>query len=153
MLTVCLVLLLIGVGLLIIEMFIPGFGVCGVTALILLALSAVLAVIYVPYGWVFVSLEALVITGLLLLIFRYFKKNMQGKLVLGENLNEDSDRYSGMDSFLGREGVARTTLRPFGTVDFNGVLVDSCSEGEYIEKGRRVKVVEVKNQRVTVSQI
>ena len=51
---------------------------------------------------------------------------------------------------LGLEGEAITLLRPAGTIQIGDKRVDAVSEGEYIERGSRVKVITVEGGRVVV---
>lgn len=53
-------------------------------------------------------------------------------------------------ALLGRQGVVSRELRPAGTVLIDGNPIDVVSEGDYIEKGRTVTVVEVTGNRVVV---
>jgi membrane-bound serine protease (ClpP class) len=50
----------------------------------------------------------------------------------------------------GDEGVAHTTLRPAGKAVFGGALVDVMSDGEFVEPGTRVVVLEVRGDQVVV---
>ena len=56
-------------------------------------------------------------------------------------------------SLLGQEGVAVTQLRPAGMARFAGKKVDVISEGEVIDPDTRVRVVEVKGNRVVVRPV
>jgi membrane-bound serine protease (ClpP class) len=51
----------------------------------------------------------------------------------------------------GREGTARTPLRPSGTATFGEQRCDVMSQGTYIEAGARVRVVAVNGGRVIVA--
>jgi membrane-bound serine protease (ClpP class) len=56
-------------------------------------------------------------------------------------------------SLIGAEGEVHSALRPAGTVNINGKRVDAVSEGSFIDKGARVRVLEVHGSRVVVEQI
>lgn len=75
------------------------------------------------------------------------------KLFLQESLDADKGYVSterGLDSLLGRKGVVVADLRPSGMVDIEGRRTDVVTNGEMIDKGIRVKVVEVEGNRVVV---
>ena len=54
---------------------------------------------------------------------------------------------------VGAVGIAATQLRPAGTGQFGEKLVDVTTEGDLIEKGASIKVVEVEGSRVVVMRI
>ncbi len=54
---------------------------------------------------------------------------------------------------LGRQGSAVTRLIPSGKVRFGDELVDVVADGEYIEPGRQVAVIEVRGTRVVVRSV
>ena len=152
--TVCLVLLVAGLICLVVEMFIPGFGVIGFCGLLALVASGVLAVLYIPHGWLFVTAEAALLAGIGYLVYQGIrKKQLLGKLIMTDTLVEDVPEISGLDTLIGKEGRTTTVLRPFGEADFNGRQLDVCSDGAYIDRGARVKVFEVKNNRIMVREV
>lgn len=51
---------------------------------------------------------------------------------------------------VGQCGRVVTQLRPSGTVEINGRLVDVSSRGDWIESGRVVKVVDIQGNRIAV---
>ena len=54
---------------------------------------------------------------------------------------------------VGKEGVARTPLRPSGVAVFGDERVDVLTEGERVDPGARVRVVAVKGNRVVVRSV
>ena len=44
-------------------------------------------------------------------------------------------------------------LRPVGRADFDGVKLDVLAEGEFVDVGKRVKVVRVEGRKIVVRQI
>jgi membrane-bound serine protease (ClpP class) len=50
-------------------------------------------------------------------------------------------------------GTAITTLRPAGTARFDNAIVDVVAEGDFIEKGRKIKIIQIQGNRVAVRQI
>jgi len=151
MLQLAIVLLVLGVCLLIVELFMPGFGVFGIAGLISFAAAVALTVVSSPYGLLFAGIE---LAGLGLLavaaIWYVRKKQLYGKLILDETLNKEEPEHGDLSSFMGKEGVTKTTLRPFGKVDFNGATVEVYADGQYISENIRVKVVDVTEHKITV---
>ena len=55
-------------------------------------------------------------------------------------------------SLLGATGIAETNLRPSGKGRFGNELVDVVTEGDLIEKGKPITIVEVQGSRVVVKR-
>jgi membrane-bound serine protease (ClpP class) len=152
MVQLCFALLLLGIMCLIVEMFMPGFGVFGISGIVLMVISGVLAVIYVPYGWFIVAAEGALLTVMFIFMTCYIRRRqLHGRLIMNENLNEDMPPIGDLESLIGKEGVTVTVLRPFGAADFNGVRMEVSSCGPFIEKGVRITVSQVEKNKITVS--
>ena len=57
------------------------------------------------------------------------------------------------DPYLGRVGEVSADLRPAGKGMFDGQLLDIVADGEFIEKGTRVKVVRHEGSRIVVDKV
>jgi hypothetical protein len=73
----------------------------------------------------------------------------------GEDEHEGSGQEAGqgLAALLGAIGSAATTLRPAGIARFGDRFVDVVSEGNLIEIGSRVQVVEIEGNRIVVKEI
>lgn len=56
-------------------------------------------------------------------------------------------------ALLGAIGVAATPLRPAGMVRFGEDYVDVVAEGSYVEAGTRVQVIEIEANRIVVKEV
>jgi len=136
------------------DIYIEGFGPLGVVGLLLAAASLFITVAFVDLGLFIVLGKLGVMVPGTFLFYRFLRvRQMDGRFVLHDTLNEDVQDVSGLVYFLGKEGVAQTALRPYGTADFNGSSVDVCSQSKYIPAGKRIKVVDVKERKVLVSLV
>jgi membrane-bound serine protease (ClpP class) len=54
---------------------------------------------------------------------------------------------------VGIAGTATTVIRPSGTVDFGDGPVDVVSQGEFIDRGSRVKIVDLDKSKVIVEEV
>ncbi len=155
MLYLAVALFILGLSLLITEMVVPGFGVPGIIGILSLILSVIVTLIAAPeYGMII----AVGIIGIVIIIFMIMRKwltNKQAysKIILEDVVGDEKLEYEDLDYFLGKEGLTLTPLKPCGTVDFNGVRIETFSVGPYIPAKVRVKVIEVSNQKIIVQQI
>ena len=67
------------------------------------------------------------------------------ELMVRERLTTEEGYVAGrqeQNAYIGKVGVAATTLRPAGTVELeDGTRIDVVTAGEFIEKGEPVQVV------------
>lgn len=138
-----------------IELFLPG-GVFGILGAIAFVASIVLA--FRQYeemaSWI-VGGELVAATVLILIGIKTFPHSHAGKLlILGRKLDSKLG-YSGtepLDEFVGREGESLTHLRPAGIAKIGEKRLNVVSEGTFIDRGKRVKVVAVEGNRVVVRE-
>jgi membrane-bound serine protease (ClpP class) len=151
---VALVLLICGALFLLAEFFIPGFGFFGVSGILLVVVSAVMTIVYVRFGLFIVIAEAAVLVLLGYLIAEYFNKSSDSnRVVLNETLKEDVNKAELLRSYIGKEAVTRTPLKPFGNIDIDGVYLEACSDGEFIGAGEKVLVVREYESKLYVRKI
>lgn len=153
-----------GVILLLIEIFvIPGFGVAGISGIILIFLSIFLSLIgsgpfitFDSISMAIIQLAFAIIAALVLifLIAKYLpKSSLFNRLVLSdaEKAEEGFVSVSEETTLLGKTGVAITILRPVGIAEIDGKRVEVVSDGEFIQPGTEIKVIKVEGMRVLVS--
>ena len=150
-------LFIIGLALLLVEVFIiPGFGIAGV-----LGLAALFGSIFLSTPDPSTAVQSLVIAiiGAAVLIFIVFRftpgRKVFKRLVL--DMEETPEKgyvaaKQGLVSLIGKQGIAKTTLRPSGTAEFDDAFVDVVTSGEYIEEGTPIVVTNVEGMRVIVKQ-
>ncbi len=157
------VVFIIGVVLLIVELFIvPGFGVFGVAGIICIIGSLFMGLIS---DWPTVDSNMLnnaiiQLAGTLIgsgILFYFVarllpKTSIFGSLVLKSKIEEKSGYTTEekVKEFVGKQGKAITDLRPSGTVDIDGVRVDVVTEGGFIKIGSKVIVIEEEGSKVVV---
>lgn len=144
--------LITGVALLVVEVFVPGFGLPGISGIVLLVIGIVLTWnTYGPVAGLAVTLIALALAGISISIS--VKSAATGKLsksalILNE-VTQPAEHEEG-DALLGKEGVTDTVLNPVGIAVFDGVRLNVVSEGSYLEKGVKVKVQQVEGNKIIV---
>ncbi|MBX3443028.1 MAG: hypothetical protein KF774_11540 [Planctomyces sp.] len=169
-------LLLFGFGVfaLAMEIFvIPGVGVFGVTGVLAMVASLVMAsqtFSLVDQGRSFddatktlgtLGISIVAVAGVAVAISRYlpripFLKDMilsppgMPSLTSPDEPRLRPDSTVGGESLIGRQGQSRTMLRPAGKAEIDGRLLDVVSDGEMIPAGTPVEIVQVQGNRVIV---
>jgi membrane-bound serine protease (ClpP class) len=154
-----LILFLIGLILLLIEIFVvPGFGITGVSGILAVGFS----IIFV-FGGIYSALYAIakiISYSLVFMLGIYFwgpKLSLFERFILKDEINADQGfvalEKGIFDHLTGLEGVAVSPCRPGGKVKIGDERFDVISDGEYIEKGARVSVRKVEGSRIVVRQL
>ena len=149
------VLLLVGFTLVVIEMYIPGFGVPGIAGIIMLILGVFFARPS-PLGAVIMVLIIVALLCIALSICLHSAAHgrlSKSRLVLHEVATQaETSETNDLSYFVGRTGETRTVLRPAGMAEFDGVKLNVVSDGEYIANGARVVVDRVEGNRIVVRE-
>ena len=151
-------LFLFGMGLLIVEAFMPGFGLPGITGSIMEI--AVIVLTYIHHGGVAalgVTVCILAIMGIAVsLALRSASKGRLSRSGMVLNDEEDAnalDVSEDLKVFVGKEGVTTTVLRPIGMAEFDGMRLNVESEGEFIPAATPVTVHRVEGRNVIVRKL
>ncbi len=51
---------------------------------------------------------------------------------------------------VGDDGVARSAMRPYGTVEIGGRLIEAATDGDYLPSGTAIRVREVRGEKIIV---
>lgn len=150
------IIFIVGLIFLVIEMFIPDFGIAGGIGIVLLVIG-ILITASTPLEAVVMFIMLLAIVGVVVTVVLHSatKGRLSKTLILKDSLNKEAG-YIGtedLEYFIGREGISITVLRPSGTAEFDGVKLDVVSEGEYIPKGSKIKIIQVSGRRIVVKAI
>lgn len=156
----------------------PGFGIAGVTGLVLVIGSTILAMqsFVLPADqadWRALSISAVVTIGacvastiLLAALVRYFHVLPGlGKMVLkpeaydpaGGEFDADGKKVavggSGAEPlFVGDWGIAVAPLKPTGIAEFADRRFSVSTQGEYLEAGEPVRIVAVRGRKIVVER-
>lgn len=146
-------LIISGIILLLIEMIIPGFGIFGLTGLLLC--------LWGIYDWMgggpmaLIMVTVLSVIGVLLLwwIVSIFPKTRLGErltLRLQSTKEKGYATHPDPNRWLGKIGYTKTVLRPAGTIVVEGTFLDVVTDGEFYEPGTEVEVISVTGGRIVV---
>lgn len=147
----------LGIVLLAIEIFvIPGFGITGI-----LGILGIAAGIFMSFGInniaqatlvVFVSLVSDIILIIILARFILKSKGFKNKIALETDTAGYHSSVS-YDDLLGLEGITDTFFRPSGNIIIDGKKYDAITEGEFINKGTKIKVILVEGNKIVIKEV
>lgn len=147
---------LAGVILLIVEAFMPGFGVPGISGIILLL--AGVAMTWYEYGAMVglgTTVAVLALVGVVISVS--LKSASSGRLSKSDLILNDTEtppsENADMQLLVGKEGVVKNTLRPVGTAEFDCGKLHVTSDGEYVSEGQKVRIVRVEGTQIFVNKI
>jgi membrane-bound serine protease (ClpP class) len=165
------ILFMAGLVLLGVEVFVlPGYGVAGVSGIILIMSALILSLIY-NVGFDFeMTMPAQIINAFLTVILgtvggffgsiylakRFLSTTMMSSMVLSSVQNRE-EGYVGVNSkeseLIGRTGKAHTLLHPSGKVEIDGDIFDATALTSYIEKGESIQVVKHETAQLFVKKV
>ena len=153
------------------EIFvIPGFGIAGLSGIVLLIISLMLSVLRSTnfdvadtshmklYSIIASFLIGLGVLVMLLIIFRKRILNLKIfdtvvlKSTIGSkvNIQHESNDLADLQE---TQGVTASALRPMGKIIINGTTFEAKTYGEFIDSGAKVKVISIENQYLVVKPI
>ncbi|MEG1581991.1 MAG: NfeD family protein [Clostridia bacterium] len=147
----------LGIGLILVmlELFIPGFGVFGIGGFLCMivgtvartiehGLSATEIVLYITYIILIYVFVIGIIVSILVLSAKY---GALAKTSLFENKTTlpvtDKKKLREQNKMIGKKGIAVTDLKPCGKVDIDGEVIDVISTKKYIYYGTSVVITDI----------
>ena len=154
-----LVCFLVGIGLLVLEAFMPGFGLPGISGIVMEIVA--IALTWVNHGPVAaLGLTIIVLSLIAIAISMSLRSATKGRLSRSKIILKDRESNEAgyrsaedMQVFLGKEGETTTVCRPTGMAEFDGVKLNVVSEGEFLPAGTRIRIVQVEGSRIVVRVI
>lgn len=161
-----------GVALIAVEIFaIPGFGVTGITGIILVVTGLTLSLInnvgfdFTPVNTdkIISSLFLVIISIFIAIIASYFitrslftKNRFFGSLAL-DTVASSTEGFTASDKNylekVGMTGTAHTILRPAGKVKIGDEVFDATALTGYIEKGEKIEVARYETGQLFVKKV
>ncbi len=165
-----LLLFLAGLTFLAVELFVlPGFGVAGLTGMLLLGASLILAsqrfgLPRTPEQWSTLAQSLSVLMGSMATFFivatfmsRYFGAlPVLGMLMLKPPTDGEGEAdIAAVDQgpMVGDVGRADSALRPAGRARFGHRMLDVMTDGDFIDPGTNVRIVSISGRRVFVEPV
>ena len=151
------VLLYVG-GLLLIlaEAILPG-AICGIIGFLLVCVSAGMNIANFEGGTAFTIalVQLLGAVGAVICSMLILAKTRAARFLTLEASQRPEAGYVNMQSdssLLGARGTVMTALRPAGTIQVGERRIDAVAQGQLIDKGEPVRVIEVHGNRVVVER-
>ncbi len=147
-----LLLVLVGFLLLAVEVLvIPGFGLAGILGIAALAAGGILS--WTTYGplWGLTVVSGAVL-GSFALLWLVAKTKVGRSIALDARI-EGTTADESLDKLVGQTGEALSILRPSGQALIRGDKYAVLTDGQFLEKGRRVVVVRVDAGKLVVEPV
>ena len=145
-----------GTGLIMMEAFMPGFGVAGIAGIILEIVAVVLTNNYYGLLWSLIATFAvLLFVGIA--VFLSYRSAMKGRLSKSSLVLHETESGASsappLESWADREGTAVTALRPAGFIEIGGVRLSASTSGEFLTKGTSVRVTGAEGDHLVIQKI
>jgi membrane-bound serine protease (ClpP class) len=171
------ILFILGLGLLAVEIFLmPGFGVIGISGIILIGFSLILSMqdFIIPrfsWEWTLMGRNAIVvcvgllaaITGIAVIALLGPKTKMFDRLMLKTQIDQTASEGSGWQNdggvesnftaLTGKTGKTVTMLRPIGKAEIEGEIFQVETDGSFVEPGKEIKIVKVQGNTIIVRSV
>jgi membrane-bound ClpP family serine protease len=143
-------LLVLGLGVMVLEVFVPSGGILGFVSILALLASVATAFLELgaTAGMASLAVVVLAVPAVLSVAFRWFPETPLGRRVLppapeSADVLPDPTRRQHARDLVGRTGLTVSELLPWGGVQIDGEVVDAVSEDGPIAAGVAIEVVGV----------
>jgi membrane-bound ClpP family serine protease len=146
-------LIVFGLALVVAEIiFVPGTTLVGVFGFAFLVVGVGLSFRYFgsEAGWITVGVTT-VASGAIL--YYSFSANVWGKFSLKTSSDSKVNEGEMEGVEIGAEGQTISTLRPVGKAELNNKIVEVKTLGEYLDSGKRVRVIKILSNQIIVEPI
>ena len=142
-----------GLSLIVAEIvFVPGTTLVGIVGFVLLVIGVSLSFRYfgTTTGWITASSTTV---AFFLVFYLCFKANVWSRFSLNSKMESkvNEDELSGLE--VGIEGVTLSSLRPIGKAELNHKVYEVKTFGNYLDTGKKIKVVEILSHQIIVEPI
>lgn len=150
-------LLVVGLLVMVLEVFLPSGGILGFISVVAILAAVVMAFVEEgPTAGIGVLAAAVVaVPGVLIMAFRWFPKTPLGRRVLppppdASEVLPDSPLRRRARGMVGRTGRVVREMLPWGSVEIDGTTFEAVSETGLIELGATVEAVGVQGMSLVV---
>ena len=136
------------------EIFVPG-GVLGTIGALALLTAMITGFFAFPQHGPAVAVGIVFLIGIAIALWiKLFPKTRIGRgMTVQTDLATFKATQEGSEALAGKTGVAASDLRPSGFCSIDGRRVDVVTSGEMIDKGKPVRVVSARGNRIVVESM
>ena len=150
--TIVLILLLVGVILLLIEMFlIPGLSIAGIGGVLFLGGG-----VYYAYANIGADAGHLALLGAFIMmaiaVFIFIRSKALEKMSLKTEIEGKNDPLEGIDLQIGDKGITTSRLAPMGKIRVKGHMVEAKAIDDFIDQDEEVIITKVQSTNVLVER-
>lgn len=144
-------LIALGIALLFLEVFIPGFGIFGIGG----AISIYVAIWMLAPTPLVALIIMILATVAMVAFFLIMVKNLPKNLVLETSMNKESGYSTAKENkdMISKLLLTKTELRPSGKAEFEGKEFEVITEGDFVEKAVQVEVIGNRSSMLLVKEI
>jgi membrane-bound ClpP family serine protease len=149
-------LVFMGLGLILLEVFVPSAGIIGVLAGILLIAGIAIGFMQgTKTGVILLLITAVGVPSLMAFWVKVWPHTPIGKAVYSRPPTEkevlpDGEHYEGLKQLVGKQGKAQSQMLLSGVIKIDGQSYDAISDGVAVEPGQIVEVISVEANRILV---
>lgn len=157
---IAMIIFAVGIIFCIVEIFVPGFGVFGITGTIFIAVGIVMRYLmsYNIEQLIFMILFVITVVFLAAMIMLYSAKHgmlyhspfIEEKTSISTTYAQDNKDFV---KLLGKVSFTETNFTPAGKFVLEGDTYEARSYGEYIEKGSKIQIVEVAGDTIFIKKV
>jgi membrane-bound serine protease (ClpP class) len=150
------VLFVIGLLLIVAELFLPGglIGILGFAAILGSFFLASENIIHMGIS-ILIAIIISIVASIFMIKVLGRKMSIFKKIILNDSTNTEQGYVSNVNrvELLDKQGITLTQLRPAGKIMIQDEIIDAVSEGAFIQKDQKVKVIKVEGSRIVVREI
>ena len=157
---ISMLIMLFGLIMCMLEVVVPGFGVFGILGA-LFTIGGFVSRIVIGTTWlqilIMIILIVVVIAISVILVSLLARMGLLGKISIVQEKTVVPTDYEKPTKeqlkLVGKIGFAYTVFKPSGKLIYDGKTYDAMSDGEFIEQGEKIKVVDIKNNTIIVKKV
>lgn len=150
------IIFILGIVLLGIEITIPGFGLTGISGIILVILGIIFSIGNLETALVTVAVAGVTCIILVMILIKAGKKLSIFKKFTLENTASSQKGYKSVEDpsvVLEEEGFTETPLMPSGYAMFNDKKMEVISERGFIDRSKKIKVSRIEGYKIYVREV
>ncbi|MDD3751192.1 MAG: NfeD family protein [Tissierellia bacterium] len=146
----------IGLILIVIEGMVPGFGLPGISGIIFIIIGIIMAMANLRVAVLSLSIAIILTTIVVIILVKLgYRSKIFNNIILSNKLLKDKGYIPSedMEHLLDEEGTALSDLRPIGFIEIGSNKYDALSDGGFIVRNDKIKVVKVEGSKIFVRRI